>query len=180
MAKVGMVVQSVVAVDNTGLIPELLPDREWTASPQGYGNLATHRRVLMDARELDSIIVFEDDAAVPNDFDDRLDALVADIETVDLNWEAIYLGGENMRVPRHVTPGVGRVRFTIRTHAYLLRRPAIVLALGIMRTCSDHWDVPLAEQLAERGHTYAPMPFLVGNLGFPSDIPDSIPIGKYT
>lgn len=180
MAKVGVIVQSVVAVDNSGLIPEVLPDREWAASIQGYGNLATHQRVLNDARGLGSVIVFEDDADVPNDFDARLDVIVAEIETVDPAWEAIYLGGEHMQVPRQVTANVGRVRMTIRTHAYLMRPSAMVLALNIMRTCTEHWDVPLAQQLGDRGHTYAPMPFLVGNLGFSSDIPDSIPIGKYT
>lgn len=180
MAKVGKFVENIDAIDNTGATPAAVPDREWHSSLGGWGNMLSHRKVLLGSRGVGNVVVFEDDAAVPNDFDDRLDRFITELELCDQQWEAIYLGGEHMRVPREVGPGVGRVRNTIRTHAYLFKVEAIEIALDVMATCTEHWDVPIAERLAARGHTYAPMPFIVGSLGLPGDITDSIPIGKYT
>lgn len=156
----------VTGVDGSeAAIPE-----DWQCSPGAWGNRESHLRLLTSAGDVSSVLVLEDDAHLPADFDTRLELLLA---ALPADWEAVMLGGEHVRPPSWVAHGVVRCRRTIRTHAYLLRGQAIQVAVGAARRAQRHWDSDLSRELGRRGRTYAPDPFLAWVIDSPSDIPDS-------
>lgn len=147
--------------------------RDWRSSAGAWGNRESHRRILQAAAGVDSVLVFEDDALAPAHLLDAMDHLIA---MLPQDWEVLMLGGEHVRPPLWVAPGLVRCVRTIRTHAYVARGEGIALLADIAQRSTRHWDHALARTLGLRGRTYAPDPFLVRAARSPSDIPDSVPI----
>lgn len=120
-------------------------------------------------------MLLEDDAVIPNNFQDRMQRFLADVPE---HWEALMLGGEHELPPEPVSPGVVRCVATIRTHAYVLRPGVIADVIAVAKRAARHWDYSLSELLGQRGRTYAPDPFLIETNGSRSDIHDSRPIKR--
>lgn len=141
----------------------------WASSPESYANMLSHKAVL-ESFQGGTIMVLEDDAVIGPDFRSRMSAFLA---AVPAAWEALWLGGQHLRFGTTVRPGVVRTRYTIRTHAYVMREPAVRMALAVMQEAIMHWDNTLALRLGQRQRTYAPDPFIVGITNLAGDIPDS-------
>lgn len=150
------------------------PPPYWQTSPQSYANMMSHKAVL-EHYSGGTIMVLEDDALVLPGFQAKMDTFM---QLVPANWEALWLGGQHLRPTTPMAPGVARCKYTIRTHAYVLRGQAIETALEVIKTANRHWDNALAKKLDGRNGTYSPDPFLIGTTGMPSDIPDSDPLPK--
>ncbi len=156
------------AVDGwTQLLPSV-----WRGSGAGaHGCWRSHMAVLQQAVDdgVDELCVFEDDALFHTNFAEALGRFMG---RVPPDWRMLMLGGEHLRPPLEVDPagrGVVRCQATERTHAYVVRAPAIEALLRVWRDATHHIDFMLPA-FQERFATYAPWPFLVGQAAGVSDV----------
>lgn len=90
----------------------------------GWGCFLSHQRILQDAvdRQLDSVLVFEDDAIFVDGFSQRATAF---LDAIPGQWNWIYLGGQhierNLALPQRVNDLVYRPYNVHRAHAYALQ-----------------------------------------------------------
>jgi hypothetical protein len=138
----------------------------WHGTAGAYGCAASHARVLNSGTG--ELLVFEDDAVIPVDFNERLAQFRS---TLPPNWGLMKLGGEHVVPPSERMMGRVRCNMTMRTHAYLVSagsRADLGLLAGVVRI---DWDGPYATFPG----SYAPDPMLVPVSGSPSDITGSTP-----
>ena len=126
-------------------------------------------RVLEDAMndDLNSILVLEDDCIWRNDFVKQVDEF---LRKIPADWEAMFLGGQNMKTPKRVTDGVSRSTNTQRTHAIGLQREGIRKAYVCMMESKRHIDHLLGPETGKWKRAYQPEPFLIGQDACKSDI----------
>ena len=79
----------------------------------------SHMNVLKDAkqRQFNVICVFEDDAELSEDFNEKLEPAFNELPA---NWGLFYLGANNKKPPTKITESVYRVNCSLTTHAYLI------------------------------------------------------------
>ncbi len=158
---------------------------EWFhGAPGVWGCLQSHIELwtLQVCDELDSVLVFEDDAVLCRDGIKRMQDAIA---CVPDDWDQIYFGGQHMRTNRDETPPEAvvqdrliRGRYINRTHAYAIRRPFAEAALEAidrpLRTKDhrlEHVDYRLCELHASGRHNiYAPWRFCIGQMSGDSDV----------
>ncbi len=147
---------------------DLILPPDWRSSPAAYGCAVTHLETLAAAirQKARALLVLEDDAAFTDGFADQL-ATFAD--QVPADWQLLLLGGQHARTPKRVTAGCVRVRSSVRTHAYVVRRPTMTKLLRLWSHSRTHIDQSWLE-LQRLVPTYAPWPFLVGQRAGYSDI----------
>ncbi len=104
---------TMAAVD--GALLRCAPARRHLAG--AVGCYLSHRAILTHA-ERAPLLVLEDDAIPTPDFWARVDHL-----TPPAGWDLIYLGGQHLKPPEPVAPGLARCVSTLRTHAYIAARP---------------------------------------------------------
>lgn len=126
-------------------------------------------RVLEDAMndDLNSILVLEDDCIWRNDFVDQIDDF---LRKIPADWEAMFLGGQNMKTPKKITDGVSRSTNTQRTHAIGLQREGIRKAYSCIKESQRHIDHMLGPATGKWKRAYQPEPFLIGQDACKSDI----------
>ena len=97
----------------------------WKQGGGAWGCYRSHLSIIEDCinRDIESVLIFEDDATFTNDFRERLDLFMR--EASDYNWDWLYLGGQFLQVnsqrPIAESPLLV-VPFNVnRTHAYALR-----------------------------------------------------------
>ncbi len=161
---------------------EKVPKPAWWNQPAAaWGCLLSHRQVIQDALQsgLDSILIFEDDAAFAEDFVERTKRYVAALPT---DWRWIYLGGEHLEhrvsVPTRINDFVYRPYNVNRTHAYGIRtREMMERILAHIDTsepwkCKHHVDHRYGELQKETSSQgcYTPDRWLVGQREGWSDI----------
>jgi hypothetical protein len=140
------------------------------AGPGAYGCALTHLLVLarpdLSTTEVRSILILEDDAVFAPGFTTDLETF---LDGVPSDWGMLMLGGQHMRPPATVAPGIVRCLDTQRTHAYLVRGSAIGVLADIWHGATGHIDhlLPLVQRQVP---TYAPDPFLIGQAAGTSDI----------
>jgi hypothetical protein len=128
----------------------------------------SHVRILEDCLmdDVSSVLVFEDDAELCDDFRDRLDEFV---QALPADWEGIMLGGQHHAPPEQVNGSVLRVTYAQRTHCYIARG-------NYMRALHKRWaDSPVHIDWRMRNwqslfKVYAPTAWLVAQSGGRSDI----------
>ena len=156
------------AIDTkSGAVP--LP-RGWGAGSGAAGCLRSHQRVLEDAMldGVENLLVLEDDFVLGHDFPARLAAFLASVPN---DWEQLMLGGQHMRQPEPVVPGVVRCIDCQRTHAYAVRGQYMrdLYSMWTSRESWDHCDHTMGPFQTNR-RVYAPEHFIVGQGGDHSDI----------
>jgi len=146
-----------------------VPD-EFTQGGGAYGCRMSHLRILQDClmNGIGSVFVLEDDADLQPGLGP---ALVKLMEEVPDDWEGIMPGGQHHRPPEDVEghPGIVRVRFAQRTHAYIARGNYLQ---GLQRRWGNgtvHIDWQM-HGFQPRYHVYAPRRWLIGQAGGRSDI----------
>lgn len=145
---------------------------EWDKGPGAWGCMLSHRAVLASAiaDRVTSLLVLEDDAYPVDDFAARAADFLA---RVPENWDCIMFGGEHLRRPAAVAPGIVRCMAANRTHAFAIRgrmMPALLRCWHHYKT--DHCDIILAS-LMRHFIVYAPDPFLIGQGPGYSDITET-------
>lgn len=150
------------------------PPDWWRTTPGAWGCYLSHlmaiRQAIADGRE--RLLVFEDDATFAPDFCERFRSL-----DVPADCQQLYLGGEHLRRPTPVGPGIVRAGNISRTHAYaVIGRPALELLAAHLRP-GPHWTTRhhvdhLYGQLHKSGGivAYAVDPWLCGQAAGPSDV----------
>jgi hypothetical protein len=143
--------------------------REWQQGAGAWGCMLSHRQVIRSAiaDNLDSILILEDDAIPAPGF---AESAASFFSRVPSNWDCLMLGGQHLRRPKSIEPGVVQCTSTNRTHAFAVARNMMPGLLKFWETVTnDHCDIVLA---ACMGHfkTYAPDPFLIGQNSGYSDI----------
>lgn len=105
------------------------PPAWWKTTPGAWGCYQSHRAVIDYALaiEVESLLVFEDDATFVPDFADRLAAL-----EVPADCGQLYLGGQHLSRAEPGPPGLVRGRNVNRTHAYA------VFGREALETLRDH------------------------------------------
>jgi hypothetical protein len=146
---------------------KLRPPAGWPHGRGAYGCHLSHCRLLVDCvMSNEPVWVWEDDAVPRPGF---LAAAAAFWASLPANWEGVYFGGQHVKTPLGVKPGVVRCVDTHRTHCYLVRPALARSLLYAYESFPGHID-NAAKYAQVRHACYAPSPFLVGQGGSWSDI----------
>lgn len=148
--------------DRVGVPPE------FTQGGGAYGCRCSHvailQRCLMD--DVESVLVLEDDA----DIKPWTGAACREfLKRVPPDWQGIMLGGQHHAEPIRIAPGLARVRYAQRTHAYIARGVYMRALQRRWGNATVHIDW-LMENWQERYLVYAPEKWLIGQAGGRSDI----------
>ena len=157
------IVYRAIEGDKVGVPPE------FTQGGGAYGCRMSHLRILQDCimDDVQSVLILEDDADITEDFSSRVQEFLARVPD---DWEGIMLGGQHHAPPIETDiPGVVRVRYAQRTHAYAAR-PVYMRALQRRwGNATVHIDWCMRDW--QHQHiVYAPEPWLIGQAGGRSDI----------
>lgn len=133
--------------------------------------MLSHMSVLAQAiaDDLESVLVFEDDAEPVEGFAEKLQAF---LERVPSDWECLMLGGQLFDESQSVDCGNGvrAVSHCERLHAYALNRSGMRSLMEYWSKCVGHCDHRIAEW-QDAGHkAYAPSEFIVAQSAGQSDI----------
>lgn len=153
----------------------------WGAGGGAWGCFDSHRRILRSCvlENVQSVLIFEDDALLPLDFGERMGTF---IQYLPDDWECIYLGGQHQHTHKHrpvqINPAVVRPYNVNRTHAYAFRGEGITKTLAYLEDFEDwskypkdHVDHRLGRLHESRGiQVYAPTDWIVGQAANKSDI----------
>ena len=107
--------------------------------------LLSHARVInwAKSRNLESVIVFEDDFECVENFNERL----AEFKEIPADWDVVYLGGNHSHLgagnvgPTQITENVMRVYSTFTTHAMLINKSMYGVVLDKISQLSAPLDV---------------------------------------
>ena len=162
-----------------------LPPAWWNSGPGAWGCYRSHLRIIEDALndQIESLLIFEDDALLCRDFVMKATAFFAELPD-DWNW--CYLGGQHWRVetkqPIAVRDGVLQGRNVQRTHCYALRGKEIMQrlckALNSIKVVAGEEDTHHIDKQygrlmeTERLPVYCPPLWLVGQRASKSNIGD--------
>jgi hypothetical protein len=144
-----------------------VPD-EFKSGGGAFGCRQSHvailTRCLMEGVE--SVLVLEDDADILPDFGEqwaKFAPLVPD------DWEGVMPGGQHHKGPQRLVPGLVRVNYAQRTHAYIARG-RYLRELHRRWACSTvHIDWRMKDW-QHQFRVYAPERWLIGQAGGKSDI----------
>lgn len=157
------------------------PPEWWRASKGAWGCFRTHILVLERALRdgVKSLLVFEDDALLPNDFNDRIARFM---RKVPRDWDQVYLGGQHLNSSNHppapINSLVVRCHNVNRTHAYAVKDRYILDAYRHLndypshcKRSSQHVDHCFGYLHELKNHNiYAPRTWIVGQAESLSDI----------
>ena len=134
-----------------------------------WGCRQSWTRVLEEAirDNVNSILVLEDDAVWRPDIKETSTDLFTNIPD---DWQVVFLGGQNMRSPRDVNNGVGRVINCQRTHAIGIRGEGIRFVYKTIANSDRHIDHILGPACGKHRHCYQPVQFIIGQDATQSDI----------
>lgn len=122
-------------------------------------------RSIMD--ELDTILVLEDDVVWRDDAWEKSEKFLS---IVPKNFELLMLGGQDIRPPVAVIPGVWKCQNSQRTHAIAVRGEAKRSLLKLWTTCNTHIDHVLGGTYQSKHVCYKPDEYIFGQSGVKSDI----------
>lgn len=144
-----------------------LPKTEKSGSG-AYGCRLGHLRILEAAitDKLNVVGVLEDDVVLEEGFTDRLQKALKDVPD---DWELLYCGTQHRKTPTPVGPGIVRCVDCHRTHAYIVRGPAIRKLYQIWSNASGHVDHILGKHFKNL-KAYAIAPPIAGQGASKSDI----------
>lgn len=152
--------------------------RFWTAGDGAWGCYRSHMNILEHCLNsgISSYIVFEDDAQIKPDFDDRLSDFFREIPD---DWQQIYLGGQLMHPNTHppipLSKHVMRPFNVNRTHCFAVSRagmlPVYQHISNLPFESHEHIDHHLG-RWHEHPNTavYCPSEWMVGQMGFSSNV----------
>lgn len=147
--------------------------RGWKGGGGAWGCMQSHRQVLERAilDGVQKLLVLEDDLCLRRTF--RAD-IARFLHSVPDDWDQLMLGGQHMKTPTSIQPGVARCRDCQRTHAYAVRGRYLrdLYALWCSPKSVTHCDHLMGPYQA-RYRVYAPDPFLCGQTRDVSDISGS-------
>lgn len=114
--RLNLAVERFDAVDGETLVPEVVG----MSRPGGVACTMSHLAIVKDARQRGSaaIMVFEDDAVLCKDFNERLELFLTDAPA---DWDMLYLGISAITDEIPITQYVYRLLNGWTTHAYILR-----------------------------------------------------------
>ncbi|MGC4004790.1 MAG: glycosyltransferase family 25 protein [Pirellulales bacterium] len=127
-------------------------------------HLAILQQCLMDG--VQSVLVLEDDARLLPDFAEHVERF---LRHVPEDWEGLYFGGQHVRQPRPIKPGVVKGIDVERTHAYGCRGNYLRELYLRWSFATVHIDW-IMRDWQERFPVYCPERFLIAQAGGKSDI----------
>ena len=141
---------------------------EFTQGGGAYGCRMSHLRILQDClmEGVSSVLILEDDADLQPGFAEEVKQFLSSVPS---DWEGIMLGGQHHKPPFPVSPGVVRVTYAQRTHAYAARP-------SYMRALQERWGNGtvhidwMMQGWQYKRLVYAPARWLIGQGGGRSDI----------
>lgn len=144
-----------------------VPD-EFTEGGGAYGCRMSHLAILQQClmEDIPSVFVLEDDADLPAHFGEKARRFLA---AVPPDWTGLMFGGQHHASPLPLRPGIVRVQYAQRTHAYACRGVYMRELQRRWGNATVHIDWRM-ENWQHKHVVYAPEPWLVGQFGGRSDI----------
>lgn len=142
----------------------------WTQGGGAFGCRQSHCRILEEAIQdgVQNLLVLEDDLCLRSTFAQDVERFLG---AVPDDWDQLMLGGQHLRPPLVVKPGITQCSNCQRTHAYAIRgrflRDLYAQWLSPRSTVHIDWQMG---PMQSRYKVYAPDPFLVGQARSHSDI----------
>lgn len=148
--------------DKVGVPPE------FTQGGGAYGCRCSHVAILQKClmEDVESVLILEDDADIRPWTGAACRSF---LQQVPGDWQGIMLGGQHHAPPIPIRPGLVRVRYAQRTHAYIARGVYMKALQKRWGNATVHIDW-LMENWQERYIVYAPEKWLIGQCGGRSDI----------
>jgi len=142
--------------------------KDFTQGGGAFGCRQSHVAVLQRALTdgVRSLLVLEDDAMLNPGFAEEVARFLA---AVPDDWEGLMLGGQHHTTPEPVKPGVVRVKYAQRTHAYACRGRYMRALFERWLNCNVHIDWAM-QDWQHQYVVYAPERFLIGQRRSKSDI----------
>ena len=147
-------VQRFAAIDGN----KVAKPTNWAHSAGAYGCLLSHVEVVREAREsgADSVLIFEDDAVLAPDFQDRFAGYFKEVPD---DWDMLYLGALHKDEPIRISEHAGRITKANSTYAYALKRTVFDEFIALNSRAEHVLDMN-SYQLQERFNCYCFMPNL--------------------
>ena len=147
-------VQRFSAVDGTAISLPL----HWTHTAGAFGCLLSHLRAVEEARarDLESMLIFEDDTIFDPEFTDKFAAYIAEVPS---DWDMLYFGALHKDEPVRLSEHVYRITKANSTYAYALKRTVFDAFIELNRRAENVLDVNTYE-LQQRFNCYCFVPNL--------------------
>lgn len=131
--KHGLAVERFYAIDGNDF------KHKYGCDQANNGCTLSHYQIIQRAMflGLDSVMVFEDDVVLHDDFTTILSTAMQELP---VGWDMLYFGGSHREPPRDYSEYLLRVRRTLTTHGYILHRPAFVLMLRLLSKLNEPVD----------------------------------------
>lgn len=171
----GMAFEFVDGIDGTAM--NFVPPVGWRAGGGAAGCWLGHLAMLDRAQPNDVLHVFEDDALLSHGYAAKLDKLIADVEQLDPQWDAILPGGQHIEPPSETAnTSIVKCVNTHRTHDYIVRGDYLRLLRQWWAGIDYHIDHVWGNGSYQRDYrVYAPWPeFLSGQFAGRSNINNRI------
>ncbi len=163
------------------------PPENWVAGAGAWGCYRSHLGILEYCLNngIGSYIVFEDDAQFKPGFDE---GLVAFESAMPSDWQPVYLGGQLLHTRTHPTikinNGAYRPYNINRTHCFAVSREGMIPIY--QHICNlpfaprEHIDHHLGRwHEDQRNAVYTPPKWLVGQMGFSSNVSGKVEAVEY-
>jgi hypothetical protein len=146
---------------------------EFTQGGGAFGCRESHccilREHLMNQEE-GWVLIFEDDADIRPAVGEDMERFLSLVERHASDANGLMLGGQHHANPDLIVPGLVKVKYAQRTHAYACRRHYMrALYHRWSTTVTAHIDWRMADWQVNQ-HVFAPESWIVGQMGGMSDI----------
>lgn len=153
------------------------PDK-WKSGGGAYGCMRSHQEILEMCmmNESKPILIMEEDCVFCDNFSEKVTAF---LESVPKDWDKLMIGGQHMRPPKEVVPGVCKVAGAGRTHCYAIQGQMVKDLYKAWVNGDVHCDW-IMEPLHQNYKVYAPFPnFLAGQRAGKSEINGRVNPAKF-
>jgi len=124
------------------------------------GCLLSHLSILKDIKKnsYDNVLILEDDFELCMDFNKLLPIYMDQLPS---DWQWLYFGGSNFEDPDKVTENIYKVKRTLTTHAYAVRKEIVYDLINILESNLTSSVDSALSIIQKKFKTYITIPHLI-------------------